>query len=80
MSELLTKALFWEKYRPNKIEDMILPDRIRNIVKNGVNGNYLFHGASGMGKTTLARILMNDYPDGQHLVLNGKIGEDKRCC
>lgn len=76
MSELLTKALFWEKYRPNKIEDMILPDRIRNIVKDGVNGNYLFHGASGMGKTTLARILMNDYPDGQHLVLNGKIGVD----
>jgi DNA polymerase III delta prime subunit len=76
MSELLSKALFWEKYRPNKIEDMILPERIRNIVKDGVNGNYLFHGASGMGKTTLARILMNDYPDGQHIVLNGKMGVD----
>jgi replication factor C small subunit len=76
MNEVLNKALFWEKYRPTKIEDMILPERIRNTIKNGVNGNYIFHGASGMGKTTLARILMDEYPDGQHIVLNGKIGVD----
>lgn len=74
MNELLTKALFWEKYRPNTIDDVILPPRIKDVVKKGMFTNYLFHGSSGIGKTTLARILLNEYPDGQHIVLNGKLG------
>ncbi len=77
MNELLEKALFWEKYRPSKIEDMILPDSITRLAKGGINGNYLFHSASGMGKTTLVRILLQEYPDGQHIMLGGKLGVDE---
>lgn len=77
MSELLEKALFWEKYRPSKLDDMILPDSIIKLAETGISGNYLFHSAPGMGKTTLARILLKDYKDGQHIILDGKLGVDE---
>jgi len=53
--------LLWEKYRPKKIEDVILPPRIINQFENGVSRNYIFHGHYGTGKTTLARILIGKY-------------------
>ena len=53
--------LLWEKYRPKKIEDVILPPRIINQFENGVTRNYIFHGHYGTGKTTLARILIGKY-------------------
>lgn len=31
MSEILDKQLFWEKYRPHTIDDLIVPKRIKNI-------------------------------------------------
>jgi DNA polymerase III delta prime subunit len=53
--------LLWEKYRPKKIEDIILPQRILNHFDNGVNRNYIFYGHYGTGKTSLARILIGKY-------------------
>lgn len=53
--------LLWEKYRPKKIEDVILPSRIINQFENGITRNYIFHGHYGTGKTTLARILIGKY-------------------
>jgi DNA polymerase III delta prime subunit len=53
--------LLWEKYRPKKIEDVILPERILKQFENGVTKNYIFHGHYGTGKTTLARILIGKY-------------------
>lgn len=72
-SEILDKQLFWEKYRPATIEDLIVPDRIRKLVKNGVSGNYLFHGHSGCGKSSLARILLQEYKN-RCLILSSRLG------
>lgn len=60
MSEIKKRSeMVWtEKYRPKKIEDAILPQRIRQLFENGeIGDNYLFGGTAGLGKTTLAKIL-----------------------
>lgn len=53
--------LLWEKWRPSKIEDIILLPRIRKHFENGLTQNYIFHGHYGTGKTSLARILIGKY-------------------
>lgn len=64
----INNVLFTEKFRPKKIENLILPDRIKNLFKIGpdekylINQNYIFYGNPGMGKTSLAKILSNGYP------------------
>lgn len=57
----MKELLLWEKYRPKTIEDIVLPDRILNQFKDGIDMNYIFHGNYGTGKTTLARILIGKY-------------------
>ena len=51
------------KYRPQTLDEMVLPERIRKIFPDtNLPQNYLFHsGPPGMGKTTLCRILSKDY-------------------
>lgn len=53
--------LLWEKWRPKKIEDLILLPRIKKHFENGVSQSYIFHGHYGTGKTSLARILIGKY-------------------
>lgn len=57
----VTKLLLWEKYRPKTIEDIVLPNRIKDCFKNGITQNYIFYGHYGTGKTSLARILIGKY-------------------
>lgn len=56
-----SQLLLWEKWRPKSMEDIILLPRIREHFKNGVQGNYIFYGHFGTGKTTLARILIGKH-------------------
>lgn len=53
--------IFWEKYRPTSLNNMILLPRIERLVKNGIQMNLIFYGTSGTGKTTLANILSKEY-------------------
>lgn len=70
----VNKLLLWEKWRPRKIEDIILLPRIRNHFQDGVNGNYIFYGNYGTGKTSLARILIGKYSnDKPYLELNSSL-------
>lgn len=55
------KLLLWEKWRPKKIEDIILLPRIKKQFENGINQHYIFYGHYGTGKTSLARILIGKY-------------------
>lgn len=57
----VNNLLLWEKWRPKNLEDIILLPRIRKHFENGVNGNYIFYGNYGTGKTSLARILIGKY-------------------
>jgi DNA polymerase III delta prime subunit len=58
----MKNLLWWEKYRPKNINDIILPERIKRLFNNSeVNGNYIFYGNYGTGKTSLARILIGKY-------------------
>lgn len=54
--------LLWvEKYRPQTIDDCVLPENLQSIfdatVKSGNMQNYLFCGGPGCGKTTVARAM-----------------------
>ena len=57
----LVNNLWVEKYRPKKIEDLILSDDNRELFSKAIHdkqiNNYLFVGPPGSGKSTLARIL-----------------------
>lgn len=71
---LINNLLLWEKWRPSKIEDIILPDRITNHFKNGITKNFIFYGNYGTGKTSLARILIGKYSgDKAFLELNSSL-------
>lgn len=54
------EQLYTEKFRPTELDDLILPDRIRSEVQNGLGQNILLYSSAGRGKTTLAKILSND--------------------
>ena len=55
--------LFTEKYRPQNLDKMILPKRIRQSLGDGeLHQNYLFYGSAGLGKTSLAKVLAKNYP------------------
>lgn len=59
MSKIKEK-LYWEKYRPQKLESMILLPRIKAVIGNGLSSNMLFYGRPGSGKSTAANILTKD--------------------
>ena len=52
--------LFWEFYRPKSLKQMILLPRIKDLIGEGFPVNFLLHGNSGTGKSTITRILLKD--------------------
>jgi DNA polymerase III delta prime subunit len=70
----VNKLLLWEKWRPKNLDDIILLPRIRKHFENGINGNYIFYGNFGTGKTSLARILIGKYTkDKPHIEINSSL-------
>jgi DNA polymerase III delta prime subunit len=70
----ITNLLLWEKWRPKSLNDTILPDRIKKNFEKGVTTNYIFYGNYGIGKTSLARILIGKYSkDKAFLELNSSL-------
>jgi DNA polymerase III delta prime subunit len=57
----VNKLLLWERWRPKNIDDIILLPRVKKYFESGLNGNYIFYGNFGTGKTSLARILIGKY-------------------
>lgn len=54
---------WYQKYRPDNVDDAILPDRIKNIIisaSRGTSQSYVLHSESGgTGKTTTAYLFAN---------------------
>ena len=58
------KTLWVEKYRPNTLQGYVFRDdnqkaQVEGWIKNKTIPHLLFSGAPGVGKTTLAKILLN---------------------
>jgi replication factor C small subunit len=71
----MSEHILWvEKYRPQTIEDCILPDALKNtfkeFVKQGNIPNLLLAGTAGVGKTTVARALCNEMGC-DYIIING---------
>lgn len=64
--------LWVEKYRPKKLEDVVLSDKNRKEMLTFSDSipHLLFCGKCGIGKTTLAKILINDVLKCQYLYIN----------
>ena len=60
----MSDFLWVEKYRPQTIDDVILPvdlkEFFKEVVKSGELPNMLFTGTAGLGKTTVAKALCNE--------------------
>jgi replication factor C small subunit len=73
-------GLWSEKYRPSKIEDLVLCEEdhkvIEKFIKNDEIPNILFYGNAGTGKTTAGKILIS-YLNAEDLFLNcAEVGID----
>jgi len=68
------KNIWVEKYRPNNLADMVLTDTLRLFIEECKRKqeipNVLFVGNAGTGKTTLAKIIINEILDAQYLYIN----------
>jgi DNA polymerase III delta prime subunit len=66
--------LFTEKYRPKKINDCILPERLKKPFQEYVNQsnipNLLLAGGAGVGKTTVAKAMCEEIGC-DYMVING---------
>jgi replication factor C small subunit len=67
--------LLWvEKYRPQKVADCILPERLKTPFQEYVNQNHipnlLLSGSAGVGKTTVAKALCKEIGC-DYMILNG---------
>jgi DNA polymerase III delta prime subunit len=66
--------LWVEKYRPQKIDDCVLPDSLKKTFKEyiaqGELPNFLFTGTAGVGKTTVAKALCNEI-GAEYIMING---------
>ena len=68
--------LWVEKYRPSRIEDCVLPDDLKQtfskFVKDQYIPNLLLTGGPGVGKTTVARAMLNEC-DLDYILINGSM-------
>ena len=71
------KELWVEKYRPKSVSDYVFRDekqkkQVKSWVDSGAIPHLLFSGAAGTGKTTLAKVLLNELgvDDGDVMMIN----------
>jgi len=69
-----TEFLWTERYRPQTIQECILPESLKStfqkIVDGGEMHNLLLTGTAGLGKTTVARALCNEL-NLDYILING---------
>jgi DNA polymerase III delta prime subunit len=78
---MMREEFLWvEKYRPHKIADCVLPDSLKTtfqkFVDDGNIPNLLLSGTAGVGKTTVARAMLDEI-DADYIILNGSLSVNK---
>jgi len=70
----MSEFLWVERYRPQTIDECILPEGLKKTFKefiaSGQLPNFLFCGTAGVGKTTIAKALCNEI-GAEYLLING---------
>jgi len=73
---MLDEFLWVEKYRPKKIADTILPDDLKTtfsqFVADGNIPNLILTGGPGVGKTTVARAMLEEI-GATYIIINGSM-------
>jgi DNA polymerase III delta prime subunit len=74
---MMREEFLWvEKYRPRKIADCILPEDLKSTFQQFVNDgnipNLLLCGGAGVGKTTVARAMLEEI-NADYYVINGSM-------
>jgi len=68
--------LFVEKYRPRKIDDTILPYELKTVFKEFIANNnipnLILSGGPGVGKTTVARAMLEEI-NADYIIINGSM-------
>ena len=76
MTNIVADALWVERYRPQTIDDVIMPERLKNMFKSyvtdGTVPNMLISGTAGIGKTTVAKAMLKQI-DADYIVINGSL-------
>lgn len=72
----MSEFLWVEKYRPKKISDCVLPIKLKETFQEFVNQsnvpNLLLTGGPGVGKTTVARAMLEEL-NADYIVINGSM-------
>jgi DNA polymerase III delta prime subunit len=73
----MNEEFLWvEKYRPHTIADTILPDELKTTFQQFVDNknipNLILSGTAGVGKTTVARAMLDEL-DCDYIVINGSM-------
>lgn len=73
---MLEQAVWSEKWRPSKVEDCIIPaatkKQVTDMIASGNITHLLLSGSTGVGKTTLARAIVNEM-GGELLFINASL-------
>ena len=72
----MQEFLWVEKYRPSTLSDCILPDELKKTFQEFVNQknipNLLLSGSAGVGKTTVAKAMLEEL-GADYIVVNGSL-------
>lgn len=61
MNKHIEEILFTEKYRPQTLDDIIMPERYKKRFSNGLTSNVLLYGPPGCGKSTVAKAIVKQF-------------------
>lgn len=63
------KELLTEKYRPQNLDEVALPKRIKDFLEEGIQTNLMFYGTQGSGKTSTAKLMVKQFGN-SHIYIN----------
>ena len=73
---MIKEQLWTELYRPKTVQDTILPAHLKEIFQSFVDKkfvpNLLLTGSTGIGKTTIAKAMLNQL-EAEYIIINGSL-------